>query len=164
MAHKEIVSRKPYEMEYHHPKSDPFFAMHRRMERLFNEFPGEHFGMRPFGEFDGIFSPRVDVVEDEKEIRVTADLPGMDAQDINISLHRDVLTLRGERSSAHEEEKGQYHRIERSYGSFQRDIPLGMEVEADKVEAEYKNGVLTVILPKPAEEVAKTRKIEVKKA
>jgi HSP20 family protein len=88
----------------------------------------------------------------------------MDAKDIDISIHRDVLTLRGEKSSEHEEKKGQYHRIERSYGSFERQIPLGVAVDAEKAVAEYKNGVLTVTLPKPAGEAAKTRRIEVKGA
>jgi HSP20 family protein len=145
-------------------ESDPFLAMQRRMNRLFDDFMAPLPGLLTYEEMGASFTPRVDVEEDEKEVRVTAELPGMDAKDIDISIHRDVLTLRGEKSSEHEEKKGQYHRIERSYGSFERQIPLGMEVDAGKAEAEYKNGVLTVTLPKPAGEAAKTRRIKVKGA
>jgi HSP20 family protein len=164
MANKSIVSRNPSEIEPRRMEGDPFLAMQRRMNRLFEEFMGEPMSMQPFDALGGTFSPRVDVVEDDKEIRVTAELPGMDAKDIDISLHRDVLALRGEKSSEKQEKSGQYQRIERSYGSFERQIPLGVEVDADKVEAEYKNGVLTVTVPRPDEKMAKTRKIDVKKA
>ena len=138
--------------------------MQRRMNRLFDDFMSPLPGLLHYEEMGASFTPRVDMEEDEKEIRVTAELPGMDAKDIYISIQRDVLTLRGEKSSEHEEKKGQYHRIERSYGSFERQIPLGVEVDAEKVGADYKNGVLTITLPKPAEEAAKTRRIDVKGA
>ncbi len=145
-------------------EEDPFFTIQRRMNRLFDEFFTDPFGLMPAREFGRNFMPRVDVFEDEKEIRVTAELPGMDEKDIDISLDREVLTIRGEKSSEKTEEKGQYHRIERSYGSFERQIPLGMEVEAGKVDAEFKQGVLTITLPKPAEAVSRVKKIQVKKA
>ncbi len=164
MAERSIVTRKPSAIENRGVESDPFLAMQRRMNRLFDEFMGTSGSLLPDEEMGASFTPRVDMEEDEKEIRVTAELPGMDTKDIDISIHRDVLTLRGEKSSEHEEKKGRYHRIERSYGSFERQIPLGVAVNADKVAAEYKNGVLTITLPKPAGEVAKTRRIEVKSA
>lgn len=164
MAERSIVSRKPSAMQDRSAESDPFLAMQRRMNRLFDDFMAPLPGLLPYEEMGASFTPRVDVEEDEKEVRVTAELPGMDARDIDISIHRDVLTLRGEKSSEHEEKKGQYHRIERSYGSFERAIPLGMAVDAEKAAAEYRNGVLTITLPKPAGEAAKTRRIEVKGA
>jgi HSP20 family protein len=164
MAKNSLVTKNPSGMEARGSEGDPFLTMQRRMNRLFDEFWKDPMDMQPFEGFESSFSPRVDMIEDEKEIRVTAELPGMDAKDIDISLQQDVLTLRGEKSSEHEEKKGQYHRIERSYGSFERQIPLGMEVDSDKVEAEFKNGVLTVTLPKLAADVSKTRKIDVKKA
>ncbi len=145
-------------------EEDPFFAIQHRMNRMFDEFFNEPFGLAPMREFGQKFMPRVDVYEDEKEMRVTAELPGMDEKDIDITLDREVLTIRGEKSSETKEEKGQYHRIERSYGSFERQIPLGMEVDANKVDAEFKKGVLTITLPKPAEAVSRVKKIAVKKA
>ena len=160
MADRSIVTRKPSAMQDRSVESDPFLAIQRRMNRLFDDFMAPLPGLLPYEEIGASFTPRVDVEENEKEVRVTAELPGMDAKDIDISIHRDVLTLRGEKSSEHEEKKGQYHRIERSYGSFERQIPLGVAVDAEKAAAEYKNGVLTVTLPKKAE--AKPRPIQVK--
>jgi HSP20 family protein len=164
MTERKIVSRKPSAMQDRSVESDPFLAMQRRMNRLFDDFMAPLPGLLPYEDMGASFTPRVDVEEDEKEVRVTAELPGMDAKDIDISIHRDVLTLRGEKSSEREEKKGQYHRIERSYGSFERQIPLGVEVVGEKAAAEYRNGVLTITLPKPAGEAATTRRIEVKGA
>jgi len=161
MAERSIVTRKPSAMQNRSVESDPFLAMQRRMNSLFDDFMAPLPGLLPYEEMGASFTPRVDVEEDEKEVRVTAELPGMDAGDIDISIHRDVLTLRGEKSSEHEEKKGQYHRIERLYGSFERQIPLGVEVDPEKAAAEYRNGVLTITLPKPAGEAAKIRRIEV---
>ncbi len=164
MTERNIVSRKPSPIESRRTEDDPFITMQRRMNRLFDDFMSPLPGLLHYEEMGASFTPRVDMEEDEKEIRVTAELPGMDAKDIYISIQRDVLTLRGEKSSEHEEKKGQYHRIERSYGSFERQIPLGVEVDAEKVGADLKNGVLTITLPKPAGEAAKTRRIDVKGA
>jgi HSP20 family protein len=162
MTERNIVSRKPSPIESRRKDDDPFITMQRRMNRLFDDFMSPLPGLLPYEEMAASFTPRVDLEEDEKEIRVTAELPGMDAKDIGISIQRDVLTLRGEKSSEHEEKKGYYHRIERSYGSFERQIPLGVEVDVEKVAAECRNGVLSVTLPKPAGAPAKARKIEVK--
>ncbi len=136
----------------------PTEALQRNMNGMFDEF-FEGFGIAPFRAFDktwDVFSPRVDVVESDDEIKIAAELPGMDAQDIDVSLSNDVLTISGEKK-AEEEHKGRnYYRMERSYGSFQRSIPLPLEVEANKVNAAFKNGVLTITLPKTAE--SKSRK------
>jgi HSP20 family protein len=164
MTERNIVSRKPSPIESRRTEDDPFITMQRRMNRLFDDFMSPLPGLLHYEEMGASFTPRVDMEEDEKEIRVTAELPGMDAKDIYISIQRDVLTLRGEKSSEHEEKKGQYHRIERSYGSFERQIPLGVEVDAEKVGADLKDGVLAITLPKPAGEAAKTRRIDVKGA
>lgn len=164
MTERNIVSRKPSPIESRRTEDDLFITMQRRMNRLFDDFMSPLPGLLHYEEMGASFTPRVDLEEDEKEVRVTAELPGMDAKDIYISIQRDVLTLRGEKSSEHEEKKGQYHRIERSYGSFERQIPLGVEVDAEKVGADLKNGVLTITLPKPAGEAAKTRRIDVKGA
>ena len=94
------------------------------------------------------FSPVVDIVETENDIMVTAEIPGMEQKDLDVNLSGDVLTIKGEKKAEHEEKGDNFHRIERSYGSFSRSIPLPCEVQADKVEAGYKGGVLTLKLPK----------------
>jgi HSP20 family protein len=161
MADRSIVTRKPSAMQ-DRVESDPFLTMQRRMNRLFDDFMAPLPGLLPYEDMGASFTPRVDVEEDEKKVRVIAELPGMDASDIDISINRDVLTLRGEKSLEREERKGQYHRIERSYGSFERQIPLGVEVDAEMVGADLNDGVLTITLPKPTGEAAKTHKIKVK--
>jgi HSP20 family protein len=126
-------------------------AVQQDMNRWFDDFFGG-FGLTPFGFFDeawDTFSPRVNVVEGDKEIKVSAELPGMDEQDINVSLSHGVLTINGEKKEEHKGEN--YYRMERSYGSFQRSIPLPCEVDDSKVEAVFKKGVLTINLPKTAD-------------
>lgn len=103
--------------------------------------------------------PAVNVSEDEKNITVEAELPGMDSKDIDISLQNNMLLLQGEKKFEDEKKEGNYHRIERSYGSFSRTIPLSSSVDQDKVKASFKNGVLTVTLPK--QEVERGKKITI---
>jgi HSP20 family protein len=103
--------------------------------------------------------PAVDVSENDKEIIVKAELPGLAAEDLDISLSRGVLTIKGEKKFEEEEKKDNYHRIERSYGAFARSITLPSEVKEDQITAKCDKGVLTVTLPK--EEASKTKKIEV---
>ncbi|MGQ9858503.1 MAG: Hsp20/alpha crystallin family protein [Thermodesulfobacteriota bacterium] len=106
--------------------------------------------------------PSVDVSETAKEVIVQAELPGMDPKDIDISIQGNVLTLKGERKQEKEEEGANYHRIERSFGSFSRTLQLPAEVDMDKVSAVYRNGILKITMPKT--EAASVRRIEVKTA
>jgi HSP20 family protein len=108
----------------------------------------------------GQWLPTVDVSETPKEVVVEAEIPGMDPKDIDISLQGSKLTLRGQRKQEKKEEGKNYHRVERTYGTFSRTIQLPAEVDASKVNATYKNGVLRVNMPKSKEETVK--KIEVK--
>ena len=121
---------------------------------------------RLFGDFLGRgregFVPRLDLSETEKEVVVSAELPGMDEKDLEVNFSKGRLTISGEKK-AEREEKGEdksYHLVERSYGSFSRAIDLGEAVDAAKASAVFKNGILTVKVPKA--EAAKTRKIDVK--
>lgn len=103
--------------------------------------------------------PPVDIAENENELVVKADVPDVRFEDIQVNLENDTLTLKGQRKFEKASEKGGYHRIERSYGSFERSFTVPNTVDAEHVKADYKNGVLTVTLPK--KESAKPRKINV---
>ncbi|MCK4272405.1 Hsp20/alpha crystallin family protein [bacterium] len=135
-------------------------SFRQEMDRFFDRF-FEGWPLRPSGE-EGEWAPAVDVSETAKEVIVKAELPGMDPKDIDVSVHSDVLTLRGERKKEHEEKGEDFHRIERSYGAFSRSIRLPGEVDVAKVKATYKDGVLKIYLPKTKE--AAVKKIEVKAA
>jgi HSP20 family protein len=143
----------------------PLVAFHHDMNRLFDDF------FRDFERMPSAWAlvsaetrmPRVDVSETETEIRIAADLPGMDEKDIDVSLTEGVLTIRGETKFEKDEKEENFHRVERSYGTFQRSIPLPAEVEEDKADAVFSMGVLRVTLPK-AKEVRNQKKITVKRA
>jgi HSP20 family protein len=122
--------------------------LHRDMDDLFGAF----FGDWPTFSHHRVW-PAIDVADGENEIVVKAEVPGCKAEDIDISVHGNTLTISGEKKAEEEKkEKGYYH-LERSYGSFRREIGLPSEVESDKVEASCKNGVLTINLPKSAKAV-----------
>ena len=140
---------------------DVFSSLHREINRVFDDF-----GKMPsFGlgaERPGLLSPRTDVTESDDEIQVTAELPGVTEADIDVSLSDDMLTIKAEKKSEKEEKDKERHVVERSYGMFQRSLRLPYAVDTDKIRAEYRNGVLTVTLPKPPETQVKARRIEVK--
>jgi HSP20 family protein len=102
----------------------------------------------------------VDVAENDNELIVRASLPGLDPEDINISVEGDMLTIRGELNEEKEEQRGQYHLRERQYGSFSRTISLPTRVSVDQANAEFKNGVLTLTLPKAEEVKPKLIKVQ----
>lgn len=104
--------------------------------------------------------PAVNISENERNITVEAELPGMESKDIDISLQRNMLHLRGEKKFEEEKQEGSYHRIERSYGSFSRTIPLSSAVDEDRASASFKNGILTITLPKKEVEQGKKISIE----
>jgi HSP20 family protein len=106
--------------------------------------------------------PSVDVSENDKELIVRAELPGIDPKEIDISLVGNVMTIKGERKHEREEKKENFHLLERSSGSFSRSIQLPAEVQADKIQATYKDGILSITMPKTKAEAVK--KIEVKAA
>jgi HSP20 family protein len=127
-------------------------TLHREVNRLFDDvFRGfDQFGM---GRFPSLAAsrgnwgwPNVEVSETDKEIRVTAEPPGLDEKHVEVTLDDNVLTLRGEKRSENEGKDRQFS--ERFYGHFERRVPLGTEVEEDKVAARFKNGVLTITMSK----------------
>jgi len=105
------------------------------------------------------FVPPVDVHEEKDALVVVAELPGIKREDVEISIEKDVLTLKGQRAQAEEQENRRYHRVERNYGAFLRQFQLPTSVDAEKVEAKLADGILTVRLP--IKEVLKARRIEV---
>jgi HSP20 family protein len=108
---------------------------------------------------EGVRSPTVDVSETKDDLVIKAEMPGMNKEDVKISIHDNILTLKGEKKQEKEEKDANYHRIERSYGSFCRSFNLPTSVKADKVKATYKDGVLNVTLPKTEE--AKPKEIPI---
>ncbi len=108
--------------------------------------------------------PAIDLSEDEKAYKISAELPGIDAKDIDVSVTGDMLVLKGEKRQEKEEKDKNYHFSERTYGSFQRAFELPSSVDRNKVAADFSKGVLTITLPKTAEAQKPVKKIEVKSA
>ncbi|MCX8030524.1 MAG: Hsp20/alpha crystallin family protein [Thermodesulfovibrionales bacterium] len=139
----------------------PFNLLRREIDSLFDNF-FRSFDILPFESRFSTFSPKVDIVESEKEIKVLAELPGIDEKDIEVTLNKDSLTIKGEKKEEKEEKKEGYYRMERAYGAFSRTIQLPIEIEPDKAEAQLKKGVLTVTLPKSTKTLEETKKINIK--
>jgi len=129
-------------------------AFRREIDRLFDRF----FEAMPFSEQE--FVPSVDISETDKEVIIQAEIPGIDPKDLDISLNGRLLTIKGEKRSEHEEKKENYHKIERKYGAFTRTLELPVDVDPEKVEATYKDGVLKIVFSK----IEAGKKIEVKTA
>lgn len=109
-------------------------------------------------------SPDVDIAETDTAYEISAEIPGLDAKEINITLSDNVLTLKGEKKAEREEKKKDYYLSERSYGAFQRSFTLPNDADAEKIDTQFAKGVLKITVPKSVEAKAKTRKIEVKAA
>jgi HSP20 family protein len=121
-------------------------------------------GLRPPANGGIVMAPRMDMAETDDSIEITAELPGVDEKDLDVSVEGDVLVIKGEKKSESEEKKKDYHVVERSYGSFRRSIRLPGVVDPEKVKAAFDKGVLRVTLPKPQEAKQNRRRIEVKSA
>jgi HSP20 family protein len=137
---------------------DPLLQLHREVDRLFDDV------FRGFGvqwprltlpaEWRGLLRPALDIQESDKQYRITLEVPGVEEKDIQITLDDDVLWVRGEKRQEQEHKEGQYHRVERSYGSFQRALNLPEDANQDAIKASFKNGVLTVTIDKRAQAAA----------
>ena len=141
---------------------EPFrdlLAMHHRMDRLFNEL-GRDLPYREEAASLSRWAPAADVYETADNIVVKAELPGVDPKDLEVRVEDNTLFLNGERKLEKEVKEENYHCIERSYGSFTRSFALPSSVDADKTSAEYKDGVLTLTMPKREEAKHKTIKIQ----
>jgi HSP20 family protein len=142
---------------------DPMRDMEEIQNRLASLF-GRRLPLRKEGAEEGFtlteWSPPVDIAEDEKEYTIKAELPGVNKEDVKVTVEGGVLSITGERKAEKEEKDKKYHRIERNYGTFVRSFTLPEGAASEKVSAEFKDGVLKVHLPK--DETAKPKSIEVK--
>jgi HSP20 family protein len=141
---------------------NPFLTLHREMNRLFDDvFRG--FDVAPFGAGDRFFDramgwPNIEVSETDKEVKVTAELPGLDEKDLSIELANGALTISGEKKSETEDKERLFS--ERHYGRFERRIPVE-DVNEEKVSAAFKNGILTVTMPKVPQAQSKVKRIAI---
>ena len=173
------MTRVPVELKKGLPAlrkgADSFEAFRAEMDRLFDRFT-QGFGLPSFGRMFDIESawpaaapftgmgPAVDVTEDEKAYAITAELPGLDEKDVEVTVTDGALTIKGEKRAETEEKAKNYHMTERSYGSFQRTFALPEGVDRDHVDANFAKGVLTVTLPKTPAAQKETKKVEIKSA
>jgi len=144
--------KKPHEVEVLKQYDDPTFDLTRGMadmvNRLFRRFDDDLGGSLLRSEFGFGSLPSVDISETDSEIIVSADLPGLEEKNIQVTLDNDVLILKGERKHEHKEKKKNYHRIEKAYGVFHRSVTLPEGIDRDNVKATFKNGVLNVTIGK----------------
>ncbi len=174
----EPVTRLPIKKESTEPAPGdwrPLTSLRREIDRLFDDFgwgPGRWpsgrslFDMEPFwrGELSFGKVPAVDVAEKDKEYEITAELPGLDENNVEVKFAEGMLTIKGEKKAEHERKNGGYSYMERRYGSFTRSIRLPFEAADEEADARYDKGVLTIRVPKPAEVQKSVRRIEVKAA
>ena len=135
-----VPARREYE--------NPFYSLQREMNRLMDDFFDSSLFPRLSEEWSGTFQPKLDIKETDKEFVISAELPGMDEKDIELLLSSDTLTFKGEKKFEKEENNENYHRVERSYGSFHRVIPLSAEIDTDRAEASFEKGILHITLRK----------------
>jgi HSP20 family protein len=144
-------------------EESPFLTLRRQMDRVFDEFWKDFPSLGLMGiAGQSTFSLRVDITDTEDALKIAAEVPGMDEKDIDVTLTKDTVTIKGEKKAEEEEKTNDYYRVERSYGSFMRSIPLPAEIDTAKVEASLKKGVLTITLPKTAKAIKEAKKITVK--
>ena len=152
---------------------DVWQSFRSEMDRLFDRFSGNlgfpslrrMFDIEPAWRSSFSFSaPAIDMSEDEKAYKISAELPGIDAKDIDVSVSGDMLVLKGEKRQEKEQKEKNFYLSERSYGSFQRSFYVPDGVDRDKIAADFSKGVLTITMPKTAKAVQQQKKIEVKAA
>lgn len=144
----------------------PVQNLHHRVNRLFDDFWQDFLPSHNILQGRHDFVPSIDITENEKELTVHADLPGLKEEDVEVTLSNGVLSISGEKKSEHEEksEDETYHVVERSYGSFRRDITVGPDIDEGGIKAKFEDGVLVCHLPKKPQEKARVKKIKVNKS
>jgi HSP20 family protein len=152
------------------PEWHPFTRLREQVDRMFDDFrrstwqtPFDRTSFEPFWRAGGELgaAPAVDIAEKDDAYEVTAELPGMDERDIDVQVAEGMLVIKGEKKEEKEEKKKDFFISERRFGSFRRSFRVPESVDADKIEAQFKKGILTVTLPKLPEAKSKERKIAV---
>ena len=140
---------------------NPFVSLQNEIDRLFDDFTR---GFPSLGSSmtTNVALPTMDVAETDKEIEITAELPGLEEKDVQINVADNILTIRGEKKAEKEQKDKNYRLVERSYGSFERSLELPEGINADAIKASIDKGVLKVVVPKPVP--AQVKKVEVKSA
>jgi HSP20 family protein len=161
MTLKDLMQLSKKDVPVRREERNPFALFRKEMDALFDNF-FSGFDLQRFESSLGGFNPKVDVVENDKEIKVTAELPGIDEKEIDLSLSRGALTIRGEKQKEKEGRGKDYYRMERSFGAFSRVIPLPAEVDDENVQASFRKGVLSITLPKTVQELRETKKVPIK--
>lgn len=142
---------------------DTFLALREQMDRVFDEWFNSDFDLMGRPErMMKFFSPRTDVVEGEKEVRITLEIPGLTKDHVSVELWPDRLVVIGEKEASEEKKEARFHRKERFFGSFRREIALPCDVDEAGTKAHFENGLLTVTLPKALSKTRTSRRIEVK--
>ncbi|MGZ8310775.1 MAG: Hsp20/alpha crystallin family protein [Allosphingosinicella sp.] len=142
---------------------EPFSRLRGELDRLFDEFPVR----QPRMDFASAFSvaaPALDMTETKKGYKITAELPGIEPDAVEVSVDEDMLRIAGEKKFERDEDEKGYRISERSYGSFERVVRLPAGARADKIKAKFSNGLLTVTIPKDGDAAARVRKIAVERA
>jgi HSP20 family protein len=143
--------------------SDPFANFRREVDRMFDDFfKGAGHGLQSWNAGWQAMAPRIDISDSDKELVVTAEIPGLDEKDLEVTLAGDLLTIKGEKKTENEDRNGNAYYVERRFGSFARSVRLPFEAGDQQVEANYDRGILTVRVPKPPEAQRQVRRIEVK--
>jgi HSP20 family protein len=153
----------PYSSGMPAPRGDPLLDLHREMDRLFDSFFGG-LGTPSAGSGGGLMAmPRLDVRESEQELCISAELPGVKPQEVDLRVEGDMLTISGEKKSEVDQNRENFHVAERSYGRFRRSVQLPFAPDPEQVRAEFQHGVLTVHVPRQGQQ-ERSRRIEVRDA
>ncbi|MDD4871977.1 MAG: Hsp20/alpha crystallin family protein [Kiritimatiellae bacterium] len=165
MSIKDLIIRKNRnETPARRFEDNSLFSFQRDMNNLFDNF-FRGFELAPFEGLKGpavaSFNPNINVSETEKEVHISAELPGMDEKDISVEVDKDTLTIKGEKKEEHEEKGKNWHRVEQSYGSFHRTILLPAKVDINKAKAKFKKGILSVTIQKTEDEQKKKKAVEI---
>lgn len=145
-----------------HKENNYLSDLHNEVDKVFHSFLKD-FSEKPFSQMqESLVSPNVDLSETDKELKVTAELPGVKEEDVSITLNDNILTIKGEKKMEKEEKGKTFHRVERSYGQFSRSFTLPFKADPNKVDASFEKGLLNIVVTKPEGAELKTSKITIK--
>lgn len=157
MASRSITPYRSRSIEPFRP-ANPLLSFYRQANRLFEDVFREFDDTREM--LSGVLAPSIDVIQNDRETRITAELPGVKEDDVDLSVDNDILTIRAEKRIEREDARDTRHVSERAYGTFQRSLRLPQPVDPEQVKAHFDHGILTVILPRTEQETAR-RKIAI---